>query len=119
MNAYKTIMKCLTLTLIFAFIGGCKDNDFSKYEGTWKSVDGRLEKTLVLKEEGGKLRATETIDKYGKGKGWDVDLYLTAQADNVLVETSGGETIPKLEMQKDGTLLSHFRSIDATFKKVN
>ncbi|MFC6478303.1 hypothetical protein ACFQDN_20010 [Pseudomonas asuensis] len=119
MCSYKSLLKGLSLTVVFAFMAGCKDHDYSKYVGTWKTVNDDVAKTLVLREEGDKLRATETIDEYGPGLGWDVDIYLTAQTDDVLVETSDGEITPKLEMQKDGTSLSHFRSIDAIFKKVN
>jgi len=98
-------------------MAGCKDHDYSKYEGTWKTINDRLTNTLVLRVEGDKLRAIDTIDEFGKGKGWDVDIYLTAQTDDVLVETSDGEIIPKLEMQKDGTLLGHLRSADAITRK--
>ncbi|WP_167517164.1 hypothetical protein [Pseudomonas luteola] len=119
MCSSKTLLMGLSLTVVFAFMAGCKDHDYSKYVGTWKTVNARVPKTLVMKEEGDKLRATETIDNEAPGLGWDVDIYLTAQTDDVLVETSDGEIIPKLEMQKDGTLLSHLRSNDAIYKKVN
>ncbi|WP_434155677.1 hypothetical protein [Pseudomonas sp. JZ134] len=119
MCSSKTLLKGLSLTVVFAFMAGCKDHDYSKYVGTWKTVNARVPKTLVLREEGDKLRAIEHLDAYAPGQGWDVDIYLSAQTDDVLVETSDGEIIPKLEMQKDGTLLSHLRSADNIYKKVN